>query len=155
MALSADGNWVTQDVARDAAMSLIVLTGSVLYNSALCSHDTTVGEIKPYDGTVTDRLVGWHLWDKKTGNGSGARVKARIARGGFIVKALPVTGLNGTTPSVDYGKPVYASDDGTYTLTGTTATQRVGRVLPDDNSVTVGTDANVLMRDVFGVVGGG
>ena len=155
MALSADGNWVVQDVDGKAPLSLIVLSAAVLYNTAYCTHNTTVGDIKPYDGTVADQAVGWHLGDTVTGNASGARIHGRIATGEFIVRALPVTGLNGTTPSDDYGKPVYASNDGTYTLTGTTTTHRVGRVLPNATGVTAGTNANVLMRDVFGLVGGG
>jgi len=153
MALSANGNWVT-NAENEVPLSLIVKSAAVLYNTALCSHDTTAGEIKPYDGTLTDRLVGWHLGDSVTGNASGVRVRGRIVRGGFVVRALPVTGLVSTV-TTDYGKPVYASDDGTYTLTGTTTTMRVGRVLPDSTGVTAGTNANVLMRDVFGIVGGG
>ncbi len=88
-----------------------------------------------------------------TGNASAPRNKGRILKGGFQA-LIPVTGLNSTTPSGDYGKPVYISDDGTYTLTGTTSTMRVGRVVPNDTKVTAGTNAWVAMRDMFGLVGG-
>lgn len=155
MALSSDTTWrdyTVKDVKRYAQIAALVKSGSKLYNGSLCSFDSTVGEIKPYDGTVTDRLIGWHFDENVTGNGSGARNLGRIKIGGFLV-SIPVTGLS-STPSDDYGKPVYASDDGTYTLTGSTSTMKVGHVAPQNKGVTAGTNAWVLMRDVFGIVGG-
>lgn len=155
MALSSDTTWrdrKTKNVESIAPISMIVKSASVAYRGSFCTHDTTTGEIKPYDGTVADRAVGWHFQDAATGNSTAPRTKARIIPGGFSA-LIPVTGLV-TTVVTDYGKPVYASDDGTYTLTGTTSTMRVGRVVPDNTGVTAGTNAWVLFRNMFGLVGG-
>lgn len=154
-ALSSDSTWrniVTKGVEGIAPRSHIVLNAAVLYRGSFCTHDTTTGEIKPYDGTVTDRAVGWHFGDSVTGNSSGARNRGRIISGGFAARKA-VTGLNGTTPSVDYGKPVYISNDNDLTLTGTTATMRVGRVEPNRDGCTSGV-AWVRFRDMNGLVGG-
>lgn len=156
MALSSDSTWanrVTKDLDSLKPIDAIVKASSVLYRGSFCTHDSTTGEIKPYDGSVADRAVGWHFADSVTGNSSAPRNKGRILKGGFQA-LIPVTGLHGTTLSTDYGKPVYISDDGTYTLSGTTSTMRVGRVVPNDTHVTVGTNAWVAMRDMFGRVGG-
>lgn len=147
MALAANVDWVINDVDGNRPVSMIVLSAAVIYNGSLCTHDTTTGEIKPFDGTETDRIVGWHFGDKVTGNASGARVRAMIRRGGFIARNLAVTGLANT--SADYGATVYASDDGTYTLTAT-GNVPVGTIIPDDRRST--DRANVYM---FPISGGG
>ena len=155
-ALSSDDTWrdlKTKHLDGLKPMSMIVKSASVPYYGSFCTHDTTTGEIKPYDGTVTDRAVGWHLTDSVTGNAAAPRVTARIIKGGFqVLKA--VAGLE-TTVVTDYGKPVYVSNDNDLTLTGTTATMRVGRIVPNSEGVTAGTNAWVALRDMFGVVGGG
>lgn len=156
MALSTDNTWKaieTKELDGSAPMSMLVLSASVLYNGSLCSATTTTGEIKPYDGTVTDRVVGWHFGTSVTGNAAAPRVTGRIIKGGFQA-LIPVTGLNGTTVLTDYNAPVYASDDGTYTLTGTTLTMHVGYVVANSENVTSGTNAWVAMRDMFGRIGG-
>ena len=154
-ALASDNTWrdiTTKHLDVIKPMSTVVLSAAVLYNGSFCSHDTTTGEIKPYDGTVADRAVGWHFGESVTGNASGARVTGRIVKGGFqALKA--VTGLV-TTVTTDYGKPVYISNDNDLTLTGTTATMRVGRIAVNNNGVTAGTNAWVAFRDMFGLVGG-
>ena len=156
-ALAADSTWrdiVTKDVEGISPTSQIVLSAAVAYRGAFCTNDTTTGEIKPYDGTVADRAVGWHFGDAVTGNSSAPRKTARVIAGGFqALKA--VAGLNGTTPSGDYGKPVYISNDNDLTLTGTTLTMRVGSVIANDSGVTSGTDAWVSFRNMAGLIGGG
>jgi hypothetical protein len=133
MALSANVDWVIEDVDGSRPVSMIVKNAAVIYNGAVCTHDTTTGEIEPFDGTETNRFVGWHFGDKVTGNASGARNRAMIRRGGFIVRNLAVTGLANT--AADYGALVYAADDGTYTLTST-GNKLVGRVIADDRRAT-------------------
>lgn len=129
MALTADGSFIFKDVYVIREVSMVVLNAAVVYNTALLTHDTTTGEVKPFDGTETDRFVGWHFGDTVTGNASGARERAQVKAGGFIFKDLPVTGLANT--SADFGELVFASDDGTYTLV-TTTNKLVGRIIADD-----------------------
>jgi len=149
MALTANTDWVTQDVSGLGTKAMVVLSAAVIYNGALCSHDTTAGEIKPYDGTDTDRLVGWHFGDAVTGNASGIRNMARICPGGFVVRGLTVGAI--ANDATDYGLPVYANDDGTYSITKTAASHQVGYIIADDRRST-GT-ANVLMNNVLGLIG--
>ncbi len=155
-ALATDNTWrdiETKGVEGISPMSMIVLSTAVLYRGSLCSNNTTEGDIKPFDGTVGDRAVGWHFGDSVTGNAAAPRVRGRIVSGGFQA-LFAVTGLNGTTPSVDYGKKVYASNDGTYTVTGTTTTWHVGYIVPNDDRVTLGTDVWIAFRNMFGKIGG-
>ncbi len=105
----------------------------VIYPGALVSFDGTSGRVKPYDGTIGDRLAGWSLGVPPvvgsaviTGNTSPATgyTAPRVAvhfGGGRTLENCPVTGASAET---DQGKPVYATDDGTYTLTDPT-THRV------------------------------
>lgn len=132
MALSADAAYETKPVLEANPIAMIVLNAAVIYNGALCSHDTTGGEIKPFDGTQTDRIVGWHFGPTVTGDSSASdRPRARIVKGGFIVRNLPMGGISNN--ATDYGDPVYATDDGTYTATDPTSGQKLGVILPDDD----------------------
>lgn len=155
MALSTDNTWkaiITKDLDSISPMSMDVLSAAELFNGSLCSHNTAFGEIKPYDGTVTDRIVGWHFGAGVTGNAAAPRVQGRIIKGGFQAR-YPVTGLE-TTVVTDYGVKVYASDDGVLTLTGTTLTMHVGYVVANTEGVTAGTDAWIAFRDMLGKIGG-
>ena len=85
MALSANTSYEMRDIERISTIEMKVLTSSVVYNGALCSHDTTVGAIKPYDGTSADKLVGWHFGDSVTGNtAASVPPTAAIKVGGFV-----------------------------------------------------------------------
>jgi len=101
---------------------------SVIYPGAFCTFDTTSGLIKPYAGAIGDRAVGWSLGVPPvvgsaviTGNTSPAtgyeHPRCAIAYGGHTIINCPVTGASAET---DQGKPVYVTDDGTYTLTDPT-----------------------------------
>lgn len=132
MALATDRTWLDltiQDVARLATKTMVLKNSSKVYFGSLCSHDTDQAEVKPFDGTQTDRLVGWHWAENKTGNSSGVREVATIKPGGFIVRDLPVTGLANT--AADYGAEVYATDDGTYTIVDPGSGIVVGRIIAD------------------------
>ena len=156
MALSTDTTWeniVSKALENILPTSEPVKSASVLYRGSFCTRDTTTGDVKPYDGTITDRAVGWHFGTSVTGNATAPRVTGRVIPGGFQSR-IAVTGLHGTTLSTDSGKPVYASDDGTYTLTGTTLTMKVGHVLGSDLGVTVGTNAWVAFRNMHNLIGG-
>jgi len=143
---------VSKGVDGKSPISMIVINAAIAYRGAFCTHDTTTGEVKPYDGTVTDRAVGWHFQDAVTGNSAAPRNTARIITGGYQAKRA-VTGLV-TTVTTDYGKKVYASNDNDLTLTGTTATMHVGFVVANSEGTTAGTNAWVAFRDMFGKVGG-
>jgi hypothetical protein len=148
-------NWITRDALGIAPEAMIVLSGSVIANTVLCSHDTTTGGIKPFDGTDADRLVGWHFGDSVTGAGSalgtGTQVHARIHRGGFSVVNLTVTGLNVTTPSASWGATVYASDSDSYTLVAT-GNVIVGTVVANRTGCTAVTKGVIHMDNVYGNV---
>ena len=144
MALSANGNFVTQEILPIRTKTMVVNSAAVLYNTALCSLDTTEGEVKPFDGTQTDRLVGWHFGDSVTGNAAGT-VFGTICAGGFIVRDLTVAALLNTT--ADYGADVYATDDATYTVTDPGSGVVVGRIVAEDGNRASGT-AHVLMHDL-------
>lgn len=134
MALASDATWggyVIQDVSRASTKSMVVKNAAVVYKGSLCSHDTDQGEIKPFDGTQTDRLAGWVWGSGKTGNNAAPRTRAIIKPGGFIVRNLPVTNL--ANSAADYGAEVYATDDGTYTLNDPGSGVVVGRVIPDED----------------------
>ena len=130
MALSDDSliNLKRQDVETQATLTMPVLTAAVLFYGSLCSHDTTSGAIKPFDGTQTDRLVGWHFADSVTGDTTEDDPPVgTILSGGFVWVDLPVATL--ADDATDWGKPVFATDDGTYTITDPTSGQVIGRIV--------------------------
>ena len=133
MALSADATWLgytTKDIACLATKTMVIKNAATVYYGSLLSHDTDQGAVKPFDGTQTDRLVGWHWAGTKTGSTTAPLPRATIKPGGFIAE-VPVTGLSGT--ATDYGMIVYATDDGTYTLTDPGSGINVGRVMADED----------------------
>lgn len=115
MALTAGVARTTKGGAESVQFPLTVKNASVVYNGALVSFETTMGEAIPFDGTATDCLAGWHFGDTVTGNSAAPREKCRIRTGPFIFERLTVGGAvaNG---AADLGKKVYATDDGTYTV---------------------------------------
>lgn len=152
MALDSDTTWrdlVLQDVSNLATKTMVIKTTSVVFNGSLCSHDTDQGEIKPFDGTQADRLVGWHMGDSVTGaSGTTPRPRATIKPGGFIVRNLTVAALANT--AADYGAEVYATNDGTYTIDDPGSGIIVGRVVADEDRDS--GKANVYMRNFFEIV---
>ncbi len=127
MALSAAVTFLMDQNAGQASFE--VKNTVVIYPGALCSFDGTSGRIKPYDGTIGDRLAGWSTGVPPvvgsaviTGNtspatGYGAPRVALVFGGTTTLENCPVTGA---TAETDQGKPVYATADGTYTLTDPT-----------------------------------
>jgi len=156
MALSAafTGNFTTGSEQG----SFEVKDGAVIYPGALCSFDGTSGGIQPYDGTIGDRLAGWSLGVPPvvgspviTGDSTPASgyvaPRVALAYGGHTINRCPVTGV---TAEADAGKPVYATDDGTYTLTDpTTHRVAVGFV---KSYVSSGV-ANVVTSVILGTLG--
>ncbi len=153
MALTSDRTWediVTKEVENILVVSEIVLDAAVVYRGAYCTRDTTTGEIKPFDGTATDRAVGWSDITKTTGNAAAPRNHVAIKAGGFQAR-IPVTGV--ADDATDYGAPVFATDDGTYSLTNPGTGHRVGAVIGNRAGLTAGI-VWVLFRNMTGLVGG-
>jgi len=144
MALSANANYEVRPVEGLLKLAMKVLTSSVIYNGSFCSHDTTVGAIKPYDGTSADRVVGWHFGDTVTGNtAASVPPEASICPGGFTIVGLTVAGLT-TVLDSNLGLPVWATDDGTYTATDPSSTgHEVGNIVRYHSS----GKADVTMRN--------
>ena len=91
-----------------------VLDEAVIYYGALCSCDTDTGACKPYDGTETDKLLGWHVEETVTGDTDAKpKPRASLVTGPFRWPTAPVTGLAGTV--ADNGKRIWAITDATYT----------------------------------------
>lgn len=145
-ALSANAAYTTKPAE---IVNVPVLSGATIYNGALCCCDTTSGgAAKPYSGTIGQILLGWHFGDVNDDGSSSPTKTAKIARGGFIVLGLTVAGLGGS--NVDIGKKVYATNDGTYTVTDpTTHTAHVGHV---SGNATASVADVLFVPSVFGQV---
>jgi len=92
-----------------------VKNSSVVYYGSLCSCDTDTGACKPFDGTKSDKLLGWHVEESVTGNTSASpKPRASLITGPFRWPSCPVSNLAGTV--ADNGKRVWATDDGTYNV---------------------------------------
>ena len=125
-----------------------VLDESVIYYGALCSCDTDTGACKPYDGTESDKLLGWHVEETVTGDTDAAvNPRASLITGPFRWPTMPVTSLVGTV--ADNGKRVWALTDGAYSVADPGGTgSEVGYV---DNYIDA-TYADVILRNVGGYV---
>jgi hypothetical protein len=149
MALSA--NRTDFDVAQDDRGLRItpeVKNASVIYYGALCSCDTDTGSAKPYDGTESDKLLGWHNSDSVTGaTASSPPPRAQLITGPFFWEDCPLGGgIAGT--NADIGKRVWATDDGTYTSTDPGGGAEVGVIVMYKTS----SVADVVMKNVLGYV---
>lgn len=127
MALSANAKPVISGGVDCIQFTAPVKTSSVVYNGALCSFETLNGPVIPFDGGSTDVLAGWHFGDAVTGNTSAAvPPRATLKTGPFIYLGLTVGG-SPSNSTADLGRSVYASDDGTYTITASGAA--VGKIV--------------------------
>lgn len=149
MALSSDSTWrdlTIQDQDSIATKTMVLKDSSTVYFGSICTHDTDQGYVKPFDGTQTDRFVGWHWAATKTGDTSASpKPVATIKPGGFIVRDLTVAGIAGTY--ADYGAEVYATDDGTYTIVDPGSGKAIGEIVADEMGRSSGK-AHVFMFDV-------
>lgn len=116
MALSANRtDFIVHQDDRGIRATPEVLNSSVIYYGALCSANTDTGACKPYDGTESDKLLGWHVEEKVTGDTTASpKPRASLVTGPFRWPRCPIAaGLAGAV--ADNGKRVWATDDGTYT----------------------------------------
>ena len=143
MALSGNATYTTQS---NEVINVPVKSGATIYNGALLMDNSGA---TPYDGTIGAILLGWHFGDVNDDASSSPIKTAKIARGGFRILGLAVTGLGGTI--ADVGLPVYATDDGTYTITNpTTHTVRVGTI---SRFVSASVADVAMVADIFGTAG--
>lgn len=147
MALSADSNL---SPGSADVVAVPVQTGYTLYNGSLCmAHAASGGAARPYDGTIGALLLGWHFGSAADDGTSSPTYTAKIVRGSFVLFRLTVAGLGNAT--TDIGKKVYATDDGTYTVTSQTTHQvQIGNVIRSYST----TVADVLtVNSIFGTLG--
>lgn len=146
MALSANATYTIKGGASCLQMPLQVKSASVIYNGALVSFETLNGAVIPFDGGSTDVLAGWHFGDAVTGTSSAPYATAKIRTGPFIIERLTVGG-SPSNSATDLGRSVFATDDGTYTITSSGAL--VGKIVAWYGSGVF----DVAMRNVLGKYG--
>lgn len=148
-ALSANRKDVRiKDVGNKSTLSAVVKSAAVIYEGALVSHDSTTGEYKPFDGTQADRVVGIAMDGRRTpvtGNASGARERVSVKPGEVLWEDLTVGGLS--NDATDVGAPVYATDDGTFTITDPGSGQVLGWVW--ENERRASGKADVYFRNLL------
>lgn len=100
---------------------LVAATTTIYEGSAV--YINSGGYAAPITGSV-QKFVGFA--DRKADNSAGAdgAIRVRVRRDEHV-RQLPVTSVALTS----VGAPVYASDDGTFTVTGTSSTSYIGRVV--------------------------
>ena len=118
MALSADTPRHYSVVGRENALP--VQASSLCYAGSALSIDTG-GEVGPLN-TSDAAFAGFCLKQADNSSGSAGDINARVLTHGEA--ELAVTGLDDNN---DIGDVVYASDDGTFTLTST-GNMAIGRV---------------------------
>lgn len=146
MALSANANIIAkpQPAAEYAA---IVKSAAVIYNGALCQFDTTTGGlVEPYSAAANIILAGWHLGDTVTGSSSYGMAKLHSNIGVALLTVAAIAG-----DATDIGKPVYATDDGTFTVTSPANGVRIGNIVQNAlGGLAPSGTAWVLTRDITG-----
>ncbi len=121
MALSANVVNVDFRTVIDAAPYTVIAGAGPIFNTALVMADGAAAE--PFDGVQTKKVLGWHFGDVvgtavvsvTPGSVAAANTHAKITPGGFRWNGLAVTAAAGD--ATDLSAPVYATDDGTYTIT--------------------------------------
>jgi hypothetical protein len=120
MALTANVQRETRTTQKAAPQ---IVNAAVLYSGAVVAvgsrnHATATsrGRCLPWASTAGQIPFGWAVGDVKTGATASTPIpEADLDIAGRVVTRLAVTGLGGTF--ADVGRLVYASDDGTFTLT--------------------------------------
>ena len=131
MALSADTPRSYSVVGVENALP--VQASSTIYAGSALSIDTG-GEVGPL-ATGEVGFVGFAINKVDNSSGSAGDVNARVLTSGEV--ELTITGLDDNN---DINDPVYASDDGTFTLTasGSTVIGRVSQIVSlSDNKARV------------------
>lgn len=119
MALSADTPRAYAGGFAPKFNSLPVVSAGTIYEGSAVGESGTTGTYRALNGA--DTFAGFA--HEKVVNATGGSSRVKVRQEGVI--RLTVTGASGAT---DNGVAVYASDDGTFTLTSTTTNSRIGKV---------------------------
>src|SRR5688500_16513356 len=119
MALSADTPRAYGSGVDPQFNSLPCTSNVTIYEGSAVGESTTAGTYRALNGA--DTFAGFAHEQVINPTSGTKRVKVRTKG---IVR-LAVTGASGNT---DHGATVYASDDGTFTLTNTTTNSAIGKV---------------------------
>lgn len=118
MALSADT--IYEDQGKDGFSTQIVNTARPYVGSVVqighVDHATAAnrGRLAPWTGGAGEIPSGWAMPDSTTGNTGATPIPEQPHDLRGFVRRVTVTGASAVT---DAGRSVYASDDGTFTLT--------------------------------------
>lgn len=122
MALSADVIRITRGDNRTDVTSMEG-TVDVFYKGAYVAIDTATGLVVVHGDVATYHWLGM-VREQVTADGTDA-APVKIQLGGFTLVKVAVAGVDNQN---DVGDLVYASDDGTLTLTATANTKPIGYV---------------------------
>jgi hypothetical protein len=121
MALSADTPRTYGSGVQPVFVSLPCTSNVTIYEGSAVGETTTAGTVK---ALATSDTIFWGFAHEQVVNPSGGTKRCKIRAQGII--RIPVTGASAVT---DNGVSVFASDDGTFSLTSTTTTPKIGRVV--------------------------
>lgn len=113
--LAAVGTTLAVDKSRDFELGdfndVPVIASDIIYEGAAVGDNGT-NAFRPL--TAGDRFAGFAVAQADNSAGAAGAINARVRRKGRV--QLPIASIDVT----DLGKPVYASDDNTFTLTEST-----------------------------------
>jgi hypothetical protein len=121
MALSADTPRSYGSGVEPIFVSLPCTSNVTIYEGSLVGESTTAGTVKALASADT---IFWGIAHEQVINPSGGSKRCKIRAQGIV--RMAVTGTSAVTSN---GVSVYASDDGTLTLTSTTTSPKVGRII--------------------------
>lgn len=121
MALSADTPRAYGSGVDPTFTSLPCKSNVTIYEGAAVAEDSTNGTYEALSGGDTGFVGFAH---EQVVNPSGGSKRVKVRQKGIV--RLTVVGASAVT---DNGVAVYASDDGTFTLTSTTANTQIGKVV--------------------------
>lgn len=151
MALSARLDAMVRQDELGLRWAARVKTSAVVYWGALMQFDALTGHLHPYGGTEAEKLAGWAFQKEFSITGDTTASdpdEVEINSGPLILANLAVTGLSGTY-NTDLGLPVWATDDGTYTVNDPGGTgARIGIIIRPLSS----SRADVAFKCVLGHV---
>jgi hypothetical protein len=121
MALSADTPRRYGSGVDPMFLSLPCTSNVTIYEGSAVAESTTAGTVKALAASDT---VFWGFAHEQVVNASGGTKRCKVRSKGII--RIPVVGSTAVT---DNGVDVYASDDGTFTLTSSTTFVKIGKVV--------------------------
>lgn len=122
MAISVDTPRQYDPAVEPMFVDLPGKVSTVFYEGAAVTDDGGNGEVDNL--AASEGFIGF-VERGVTTNATTAAIRVKVRTKG-IIKNLAVTGLDAHT---DYGVAVYASDNGTFTLTSTTTYVQIGKVI--------------------------